>query len=329
MSLNGCAAEAEEPSGAHPLGTLRALATADGSLSLHSSHFEEAFHSSAGALAEAKAKFVTPAELQRFDGDSQLRVLDVCVGLGYNSAALMDALPRAGQPTLHWWGLELDPRPLNLALSDEGFRKMWSSRVLNRLDALQELGCWNEVSRADAPLCQGQMLWGDARTQLKLLPQGLQFDLVLMDAFSPSHCPELWSEEFLGTLAQRLAPAGRLLTYSRAAAIRGSLQRAGLELRSLLPAPGQRKEWSSGTLASRPDTGRPLPNHGPGWNPLSPMEKEHLLTRAAIPYRDPSGRDNAASIQQRRQQEQQHCELESTSSWQRRWVLPFSQSKKI
>ena len=43
----------------HPLGELRALRTDDGSLSLHSAHFDEAFHSSAGALAEAKAKFVS------------------------------------------------------------------------------------------------------------------------------------------------------------------------------------------------------------------------------------------------------------------------------
>ena len=59
------------------------------------------------------------------------------------------------------------------------------------------------------------------------------FDLILMDAFSPSHCPELWSEEFLGGLAQKLAPGGRLLTYSRAASIRGSLQRAGLDVQTL------------------------------------------------------------------------------------------------
>ena len=68
----------------HPLGELRALETDDGSLSLHSAHFGEAFHSSSGALAEAIAKFVRPAELDRFSQADELKVLDVCFGLGYN-----------------------------------------------------------------------------------------------------------------------------------------------------------------------------------------------------------------------------------------------------
>ena len=298
----------------HPLGELTALDTADGSLSLHSSHFSEAFHSSAGALAEAEAKFVAPAQLERFQSGTPLRVLDVCVGLGYNSAALMEALPLDAAPQLQWWGLELDQRPLAMALGDQRFRAQWNAPVLARLEVLRDHGHWDAEDGS-----YGRMLWGDARDQLHQIPRDLELDLILMDAFSPSHCPELWSEEFLGGLAQKLAPGGRLLTYSRAASIRGSLQRAGLELRSLLPAPGQRKEWSSGTMAHRLIQGHPLAESGPGWQGLTLMEIEHLHTRASIPYRDPTGQDSAGSIQQRRRNEQQCCALESTSSWQRRW----------
>ena len=325
MTSHGSATECG--AAGHPLGELTALDTADGSLSLQSSHFSEAFHSSAGALAEAKAKFVAPAQLERFQSGTPLRVLDVCVGLGYNSAALMEALPLDAPPQLQWWGLELDPRPLALALGHEGFNAQWSAPVLARLEALRDHSHWGEENGS-----YGSMLWGDARQELHKLPSDLELDLILMDAFSPSHCPELWSEEFLGGLAQKLAPGGRLLTYSRAASIRGSLQRAGLELRSLLPAPGQRKEWSSGTMAHRLIQGHPLADSGPGWQSLSLMEIEHLHTRASIPYRDPEGRDPASSIQQRRRNEQQCCALESTSSWQRRWrglASPSTVSKPL
>lgn len=321
------ASAAEYGPAAHPLGELTALDTADGSLSLHSAHFSEAFHSCAGALAEAEAKFVAPAQLERFQSRTPLRVLDVCVGLGYNSAALMEALPLEAPPQLQWWGLELDPRPLAMALGDQRFRAQWSASVLARLEALRDHGHWGTGSGS-----YGSMLWGDARQELHQLPRDLELDLILMDAFSPSRCPELWSEEFLGGLAQKLAPGGRFLTYSRAASIRGSLQRAGLELRSLLPAPGQRKEWSSGTMAHRLFPGQELTDNGPGWQALSPMEIEHLHTRASIPYRDPMGRDPAASIQQRRRNEQQCCALESTSSWQRRWrglASPSTVSKPL
>ena len=71
---------------------LRAYPTADGSFSLESERFGEAFHSSSGALNEARAKFSRPAELDRWHSDDRLRILDVCVGLGYNTAVVLAAL---------------------------------------------------------------------------------------------------------------------------------------------------------------------------------------------------------------------------------------------
>ena len=292
------------------LGELDQFPTLDGSFSLHSSLFCEAFHNSAGALNEARAKFVRPAEVQRFKPDHTLRVLDVCFGLGYNSAALWDSL--SGQTSrMQWWGLEIDARPLRLALANTGFINHWTHSTFNRLRSLDQCSEWTD---ADG---QGTLLFGDARQCLDNIPEEQSFDLIFHDAFSPQRCPQLWSEEFLKRLADRLAPEGRLLTYSRSAAVRTSLKRAGLELRSLLPAPGERQGWSSGTLAIKP----PLlhaQSSGDGWRSLSQLELEHLKTRAAVPFRDPSGRDHAAEIIQRRHAEQRVCGLESTNSWQRR-----------
>ena len=144
-------------------GELTAVDTADGSLSLHSSHFSEAFHSSAGALAEAKAKFVAPAQLERFQSGTPLRVLDVCVGLGYNSAALMEALPLNAPPQLQWWGLELDPRPLAMALEEICF-EICGMPVLAQLEVLRDHGHWDTEDGS-----YGRMLRGGARHQLPIL----------------------------------------------------------------------------------------------------------------------------------------------------------------
>ena len=290
---------------------LRAYPTADGSFSLESERFGEAFHNSAGALNEARAKFSRPAELGRFCNDDRLRILDVCVGLGYNTAVILDELPDAA-PAVQWWGLELDRRPLQLALEQPTFRVLWKPGVLQRLEAIQANDGWND------PPNIGRQLWGDARTMLATIPKQQRFDLILQDAFSPQRCPELWTEEFLTDLAARLAPGGRLLTYSRSAAVRASLERAGLQLYSLLPAPGERIGWSSGTMAVKP--GGPCAAEGPGWRPLSPMEREHLVTRAAVPFRDPDGIASSSEICERRVLEQQACGLEPTNAWQRRWA---------
>ena len=302
------------------LGELQAFPTADGSFSLHSARFGEAFHNSAGALNEARAKFVAPAELDRFASGQPLRILDVCLGLGYNTAAVLAGLPTSA-PAVRWWGLELDRRPLEIALAQPSFQALWPDAVLHKLAAIRDQGGWS------SPGDEGLQLWGDARRKLPTIPETVHFDLILHDAFSPQRCPELWSEEFLGALAKRLAPGGRLLTYSRAAAIRGSLKRAGLELRSLRPAPGERVGWSSGTVAIKrvaiKTGGKALKSQEQttvNWCPLSRMEQEHLLTRAAIPFRDPDQRDLAPMILERRQQEQLHCGLEATNTWQRRWA---------
>ena len=266
-------------------------------------------------MEETETKFVRPSELGRFSQTSELRLLDVCFGMGYNSAALMAALPATSSAWVQWWGLEVDPRPLGWALNHQPFCDLWPGAVLQRLKQLHKSGSWRDNGG------QGTMLWGDARQKLKALPSSDQLDLILLDAFSPGRCPQLWSEEFLGALASRLAPGGRLLTYCRAAAVRSSLRRAGLRLRTLRPATRHRLEWSSGTLAVKPHSTDPLAMEGPGWTVLSPMEEEHLNTRASVPYRDPESVDEPGMIHQRREREQQSCGLESTSAWQRRWLM--------
>ena len=296
--------------------------TADGSFSLFSQHFGEAFHAAAGALGEARATFVGPAELQRFAPGTTLVVVDVCVVTGSNSAALLEAAADRGLQ-LGWRGLELDPHPLQLALADAGFCGQWRPEAFELLRQLAADGSWR------SPLGSGVMLWGDARVRLPALLDELsgQVDLVLMDAFSPRHCPELWTLEFLGGLARLLGPQGRLLTYCSAAAVRAALQQLGLQLAAIR---GSQQRWSGGTVASpAPLLGEGLPFVDDGsWyplRPLSPMEREHLATNAAVPYRDPTGQAAAAQILAERERRQRDLlsagQLEPTSAWRRRWGL--------
>jgi tRNA U34 5-methylaminomethyl-2-thiouridine-forming methyltransferase MnmC len=297
---------------------LRPRSGADGSFSLFSARFGEGFHGAMGALSEARAKFVAPAQLERFAPGQQLRVVDVGFGLGTNSAALREAALARGL-TLELWGLELDPAPLRQALAAAAFRRQWRPDTLVLLEQLLEQGRQGEAA----------LLWGDARQQLPHLLGTLglagRCDLVLLDAFSPQRCPELWSLEFLGQLALLLRPQGRLLTYCCAAAVRHSLRQARLQLASIRPpakpVAGARASWSGGTAASPTSlTGAAPPDEGP-LGPLSAMELAHLATRAAEPYRDPSGRTNSAAILAARRQAQASSGAPSTSAWRRQWDL--------
>ena len=61
--------------------------TEDGSIGLYSYADKDVFHSKYGALTEAWEKFVIPSQLT--GEEKNLRVLDVCYGIGYNTKALM------------------------------------------------------------------------------------------------------------------------------------------------------------------------------------------------------------------------------------------------
>lgn len=285
----------------------------DGSFSLWSETYGEAFHCAAGALAEARTTFVLPAQLERFAPGEVLTVLEVAVGTGTNTAALLEAA-RARGLTLRWWGLEIDPRPLRLAQQSPLFAATWPQPVRAELERL-----------AAGPT----LLWGDARQRLTDLPAELWggCDLVLHDAFSPRRCPQLWTAEFLAALARCLAPQGRLISYGSAAAFRATLRRHALELAAIRRPPGAEpgaavaapQRWSGGTVAS--PTLAPDACANAVLRPLSPMEEEHLVTRAAVEYRDPSGTATAPEILAERQARQSEAAGESSSAWRRRWRL--------
>ena len=88
--------------------------TKDGSYSLRSLFFHENFHSLLGALEETKLKFTATSNLQRFKGKS-LNVLDICFGLGYNSASLLNELIKQ-KSYLNLYALEIDKNPLEYSL---------------------------------------------------------------------------------------------------------------------------------------------------------------------------------------------------------------------
>ena len=58
--------------------------TEDGSIGLYSYADKDVYHSKFGALTEAWEKFILPANLDNFDFEN-LKVLDVCYGIGYNT----------------------------------------------------------------------------------------------------------------------------------------------------------------------------------------------------------------------------------------------------
>ncbi|QLE57474.1 tRNA (5-methylaminomethyl-2-thiouridine)(34)-methyltransferase MnmD [Nostoc sp. TCL26-01] len=281
-------------------------ATADGSFTFFSEEFNEAFHSHFGAKQESFFKFASPTQLAVAAKKPVLHLLDICYGLGYNTAAALETIwgvnPNCFVKLI---GLELNPSVPQAAITHQLFNN-WNYEYTSILTQL----AFEQQVQTD--YFQGELLIGDARKSIRKLNQsGFQADAIFLDPFSPPQCPQLWTVEFIREVAVCLHEDGLLATYSCAASVRTALITAGLQIGSTPPV-GRR---SPGTVAAHST------NSTSALFVLSPAEQEHLLTRAAIPYRDPQLNDCTDVIVQRRQQEQQVSLLEPTSRWRKRWLL--------
>ena len=298
-------------------------ATADGSFTFFSKEFSELFHSHYGARQESFLKFVVPTQLAMSRHKPVLRLLDVCYGLGYNTAAALQTI-WAVNPTCYVEviGLELNTTVPQAAIAHNLFDS-WgceSTQILTQLA---------KEHQVQTEKCAAKLLIGDARSSIKLVYESnFRSDAIFLDPFSPPQCPHLWTVEFIKQLSLSLHEDGILATYSCAAAVRTALLAAGLQIGSTPPvgrrSPGtvaayRGDEGDKGDEGGRGDASLSSKSSSSPLPPLSQAEKEHLLTRAAIPYRDPELSDPADIIVRRRQLEQQTCSLEPTSRWRKRW----------
>lgn len=275
--------------------------TADGSFTFFSNEFGESFHSSQGAKEEALLKFAAPCQLAQKAQQPVLRLLDVCYGLGYNTATALEVIwANNPESRVELVALELNPTVPRSAIAHH-LLNTWSQPIPRLLEVLAT-SLHVQTSQLQAQLCLG-----DARETIQQLRQShFQADAIFLDPFSPPHCPQLWTVEFFQQLAGCCATEGRLATYSCAASVRSALMAAGFKI-GVTSQVGARQP---GTVASFTATDLP---------PISRRSQEHLQTRAAVLYRDPHLCDPAPIILERRRIEQQESSLEPTSRWQKRW----------
>jgi tRNA U34 5-methylaminomethyl-2-thiouridine-forming methyltransferase MnmC len=277
--------------------------TEDGSYTFFSPEFQEPFHSSFGAKQEAEVRYIEPCKIKELaTQQSTVRILDICYGLGYNSAAALEAIWSVNpQCQVELIALEIVADVPRQAI-EYNLLAQWQLPIPS---LLAELSSKFQVCQ---DLLSAKLILNDARQAIQsLVAQNWQADAIFLDPFSPPKCPQLWTVEFISLLSKCLTPQGRLATYSSSAAVRSALLSAGLKIGSITGA-GRK---SPGTVAAFEYKNLPT---------LSRMEQEHLQTKAAIPYRDRSFQDQAEQIIIRRQQEQQQSTQESTSQWRKRWM---------
>ena len=258
--------------GGNLLGDIPGTETGDGSLTLYHPEYRQHFHTLAGAVSEARHKFIIPSKLHaRLIEQQEVKVLDIGFGLGYNVFEAVKTAHDAAAGRLSVISLEKDIRTLQAASRLFGADSL-ELRILNALSA---------AGSFRSEFAEVTLVTGDARHSVKLLKHG--FDCIYLDGFSPDINPELWTLDFFRELKRLLEPSGIIVTYSSAYPVRGAMLKCGLQAGETDAFGRRRGGTAAATDASIIES--------------LVAEKDMniiLKSTAGTPYRDP-GLDNAAA----------------------------------
>ncbi len=190
--------------------------TGDGSFTFISEEFDESYHSVSGAEEEAVKKYAEPTRLAELARTGEVKILDICFGLGYNSAAAIDAILKVNPDCIiHIVALEKDESLLDAMGSLKP--SFESYEMLKRVKP-------GRFSEGNVTI---ELIHGDALETIKDV-EG-EFDVCFFDPFSPRKLPTLWSEYFFRDVAEKLRTGAVLATYSCATHVRLNLVRAGFD----------------------------------------------------------------------------------------------------
>ncbi|MDH5682496.1 MAG: MnmC family methyltransferase [Spirochaetota bacterium] len=247
------------------------VTTRDGSPTLYSTTYRECYHSVSGAYEEAFHKFVRPSGLADLSKKRDIKLLDICFGLGYNSLVSLDHCSKSHSISIT--AIEQDPSILQKAVSIRHSQSGWT-QILGELRSTKS---YHSVGQSI------NLIIADARKVLS--SQKGSYDIVYLDPFSTQKNAELWTRDFFMLIKENLSPQGIILTYSSALPVRSGLLRSGFYVYETEPVDGKR----GGTLASltqRPDE-----------KSLSLAELNVLCaTVATIPYRDRTLKSGSSEI---------------------------------
>ena len=258
--------------------------TDDSSITFWNPYYKECYHSSLGGRLESLEKYVYPSEISKIIKNKNIRILDICFGLGYNSFSSINKTIE-NKNIIEITALEIDKRIIRHA----------SEKIINHdEDAFnwkKVLGTlYKKYSSNPTDNSKIELIIGDARHTIQKLIN-FSYDIAYLDAFSSTKNSELWSIEFLKLINGKLNNNGKLLTYSSSGPVRASMILAGFYIGKTFSS--NNKE---GTIATK--------NIQLLKNPINKNEINDLLSSTkGIPFRDPSLTNSNKEILRRREKE--------------------------
>ena len=245
------------------------LRTADGSLTLHSTRYNQSYHSIHGAITESQHVFLDGAGVtEHLTTGKPLQILEIGLGLGMNALLTAQAAQQFGT-NVDYLGIEFDFQTSELikqvlAPFDTNEVERFCS-IVDQCQQLPECGTNGDPDPiparkpARSPTTYNAPVFGPLNEHftLHVLPTDLiaalspqaapqlantmRFDAIYLDAFSPDANPECWTPKILHELSKTLIPGGIIATYCAKGSVRRALEAAGLTVTRRPGPPGKRE----------------------------------------------------------------------------------------
>ena len=210
---------------------IKHIITRDGSSTLYAPDFDEHYHSLHGAIQESMYVFIEKG-LNELAHLEQVSVLEMGFGTGLN--ALLTYLETPGK-TIHYTSVELYP------LVDEQVNLLNYANELSNPEASEVFLRLHQAKWEDYQPIGNHFHLKKIKAEFEHFQTQDKFDLVYFDAFAPAVQPELWSDEIMQRMYDRLNPGGIFVTYSAKGSVKRGLMKAGFLVEKMPGPPGKRE----------------------------------------------------------------------------------------
>lgn len=208
------------------------IITDDGSTTIRIPDWDENYHSTHGAIQEAKHVFIKNG-LDLYQKQDSISILEIGFGTGLN--AFITFLETLNKEKVNYVGVEAYP------ISSEEIAQM---NYVTELQAAQYQVVFDKMHSCDWE-SQQNITENFILTKRKQFFQDIedkeQYDLIYFDAFGFPLQPELWSEVIFKKMFDALLPNGILVTYACRSSIKNAMLSVGFSIEKLPGAPGKRE----------------------------------------------------------------------------------------
>ena len=208
------------------------IITDDGSTTIRIPDWNENYHSTHGAIQEAKHVFIKHG-LDLFQNQNSISILEIGFGTGLN--AFITFLETLNKEKVNYVGIEAYPVAFEEILQMNYVSELHANNFKAIFETMHNCS-WEIENRItyNFRLTKRKQFFQDITDQNK-------FDLIYFDAFGFPLQPELWGEVIFKKMFDALLPSGVLVTYACRTSIKNAMLTAGFSVEKLPGAPGKRE----------------------------------------------------------------------------------------